>query len=362
MAKSLLRYQLAALPTYFGGKRNHIRWLLYHLAKAVPKRRWPALTFLDAFMGGGSVSMAAKASGFEQVSSNDFSDRSQLIGQGVLVDPTQRFTRSDLLWLLQPVPGEAGPGLVESHYCPSVFSIRHARLLDQLLYWGAQIQNPVTQAKAYLLIWHAALAFVCFPTSLGASNRPYSEAQDGLRAWETLNPKRYWDGCIERLLQPSLDVLEAKVQLLNQGVFSGAPVTLSQLDALEFVRQTPGDIVYLDPPYIGTLRYEQSYAVLDHILTGKLAATPPSAFSTSLEALHPLLDACQHIPTWVLSFGNKEIDLPELMALVQRHAGSRTVQGYAKHCKHLAHVSKNPNNQELLIIASSEREVISYAH
>ena len=212
-----------------------------------------------------------------------------------------------------------------------------------------------------LLIWHTAYEFVCFPTSFGTSSRPYAEAQDGLREWDSLNPKRFVDGSIQRLLQPSLEILEKKRKSINKGIYGGAPVTMHQMDAFDFVERTVGDLLYLDPPYAGTLGYMKTYEVLDHILTGSPATAPSSTFSKDTEALDLLFEKAGHIPHWVLSYGNKQIDKEELVALVRRHAGNRKVIGFSKLCKHMPHVSKNNDNQELLVIATTESEVISYA-
>lgn len=360
---AFLKAQLTALPSYFGGKRRHLSWIFNHLAQAIPREEWRKLVFLDAFMGGGSVSMAAKALGFRQVLSNDCSLRSQLIAEALLCNTRVTIESADLLWLNRELPKTEAPGLMETEYCPSVLSRRQARQVDRWLYWARQVRDNTKRALLLILIWHTVVDFVCFPTSFGASNRPYAEAEDGLRSWDSLNPKRYVDGCIPRLLQPSIETLRKKHLVINRGIFGGAPVQYARLDALAFLQGNSGDLLFADPPYAGTLRYETSYAVLDHLLSGEKQTMPSSPFSADTEALHTLLDAAQHIPTWVLTYGNKTIDLDGLTALVRQHAGdSRLVQGFAKQYKHLAHVSKNDNNQELLVIASSKKEVISYAH
>lgn len=351
-----------ANPAYFGGKRKHFSFVFGHLAQQVPRQTWPNLLFIDAFLGGGAISTAAKALGFKGVYANDWSERSQIIAKAVLQNQNQLLGREDCLWLCQPLPVNAGLGIAESVYCQSVLDSRHAKAIDQWYYWAKKVQNSLKQALLCLLIWHSAYEFVCFPTSFGTSNRPYAEALDGLRSWDDLNPKRYTDGSFIRLLKPTLEVLETKRKVINKGIFSGSPCQVYQMDAIPFIQQIQGDIAYFDPPYPGTLCYEKSYAVLDHLLTGQPSQHPPSAFSNDTEALDALLKASNHIPIWVLSYGNRHLELDELVNLVKRHAGLRQVVGFAKPCKHLAHVSKNANNQELLIIATPERKVISYAH
>ena len=64
---------LRALPPYLGGKRR----LLGHIFKHVPKPA-DAPVFVDAFLGGGSVSLYAKARGYRVVC-NDIALRSQIV-------------------------------------------------------------------------------------------------------------------------------------------------------------------------------------------------------------------------------------------------------------------------------------------
>ncbi len=51
----------SALYPYLGGKRRLCPLIFREIDRVVPRRLWPSLTFLDAFLGGGSVSLGAKA-------------------------------------------------------------------------------------------------------------------------------------------------------------------------------------------------------------------------------------------------------------------------------------------------------------
>jgi adenine-specific DNA methylase len=341
------------LPTYFGGKRKLLSWLFSHINQVVPAPTWNKLTFIDAFLGGASVSLMAKAYGFKQIHANDLAYRSKILADAFLINQKQKLTLEDALLATQHLPEELLPGFIYTHYTSGVFSSRHGEALDKVLYRAQETKDPVKKALYLTLLWHLAMEYVCFPTSLGTSNRPYAEAIDGLRDWDSLNPKRYTDGSITHLLQPTWSHLEKKRRLINQGVFGGSPVTFSQLDAIDFVSTVKGDILYADPPYPGTLSYERNNRVLDSLLTGDIIGPVKtvSPFSKSVDALDTLLESARHIPIWVLSYGNKHISLEELIEKVKRHAPDRRVEGYAKAYRHLSHVSHNTSNQELLILA-----------
>ena len=59
----------SALYPYLGGKRRLCPLIFREIDRVVPRRLWSGLTFLDAFLGGGSVSLGAKAQGFRLSSS-----------------------------------------------------------------------------------------------------------------------------------------------------------------------------------------------------------------------------------------------------------------------------------------------------
>ncbi len=213
-------------------------------------------------------------------------------------------------------------------------------------------KETTRKALYQLLLWHLAGDFVCFGSSIGSSNRPYAEALDGLRSWDHLPAKRFLDKSIQRLLQPTWHLVKKRSQAINQSVIGGSPVSLFQQDALEFVRQIQGDILYLDPPYAQTIRYESAFKTVDRLLTGSIQVDPPSAFSQSVDPLNALLESVRHIPVWILSYGNKTISLEELKARVQAHRPKARITAYARQYVHMPHVSENHTHQELLIIAS----------
>ena len=350
MKPTAFKSKFAALPPYLGGKRRLIPWIFKTLEKAAPRDTWKDLTFLDAFTGGGSVSLYAKAQGFQQILSNDWSYRSQLIIQGLLENHSTTLSKEEMLTLTATLNQ---PGFVQTHFTPSVFSSRHAEALDRMLAGAQRFQNPTKQALGKLLVWHLVKDFVCMATSIGTSNRPYAETLDGLRDWQDLNPKRFVDGSLSHLLKPTWHSLEQRRKLMNQGVFCGSPVQGSQLDAIHFVSQAQGDILYADPPYPGCLSYETTNRTLDSILMGRFPEfqLTTSPFTKDTDALDLLFEQARNIPIWILSYGNRQLDINELAALVKRHCPNRQIHAEARAYKHLSHVSKAQNNQELLVMA-----------
>lgn len=137
---------------------------------------------------------------------------------------------------------------------------------------------------------------------------------------------------------------------VNGGVFPGSGEA-HQSDALEFLQQARGDVVYLDPPYAGTTSYERKYAVLDDLLEGETRTASP--FSRSTDPLPQLFDVCQHILVWIVSFNNAALQLEELAALIRPHRPNiRAVEVPYRHLGSIATEAKNASNREYIIVAT----------
>lgn len=352
MSNAHKRWQpFQALPSYAGGKRKLIPWIFHHIQGHVPKQYWRKLTFADAFVGGGSVSLWAKAQGFGRLACNDWSERSGILMQALISNSDQRFSDELLDWLLKPT---SEPGHIITSLSGEIFAHRHSLVLDRIAQNVQQLSDPTDRVLGQLLLWKLSERFVGFGSTLGTSNRPLAKVVDGGAPWWELSPKRLQDQSLRKLLRPIGPLLEKEKHVINGGIFAAnGSVALSQQDAMVFVEQVEADILYADPPYPGTLAYEKHYAPLDSILFGLKEDTPHSVspFTESVEALSNFLRRAQHIPMWVVSYGNKQVDADAFKALVQSADPSRHTEVYTQAYTHMPHVAKPSNNQELLAIS-----------
>ncbi len=90
-----------AIPAYFGGKQK--------LARRIVKQAEGATTFIDAFSGGGVVSLAAKAQGFKVIS-NDYSRRSFTVLRALIENDSRKIKREDVYSLLQETETDGTTG------------------------------------------------------------------------------------------------------------------------------------------------------------------------------------------------------------------------------------------------------------
>src|SRR6266849_5764022 len=114
-----------ALPPYLGGKRRLAPIVFREIDHLISRRLWPSMTFLDCFMGGGSMALFAKAQSFGKVIGTDLALRSVTIGQALVANSRVRLTKADVVRILAPHDGLPGP--VEREMVPSVFLKTQAR-------------------------------------------------------------------------------------------------------------------------------------------------------------------------------------------------------------------------------------------
>lgn len=329
-----------ALPAYAGGKRR----LLGQIFRPLPGPA-EAPVFVDPFLGGGSVSLYAKARGF-RVICNDVAQRSHIIGRALIENDHVTLSHELLVAYSQPTKEV---GYAEAHLAPSVFPRRHAAVLDRLLrvapgchvHLGALVELVVVK-----------MALRLRPMGNFGAKRIMHQVADG--AWEDMNPNYVRDLVTRGIPRHPIRMVEVIRQQINAGVFSnGQQNEAHRGDALEFLTRTQGDICYADPPYAGTQSYERAMKPLDELLNGGPVEITPNPYSTRPpeETLPLLFEAAAHFPVLVLSYGNARIALPELTELMRKHG--RKVEGREiryVHCTGLASAESRQRNRELLVI------------
>ena len=330
-----------SLPPYLGGKRRLCPLIFRELGRVVPRKLWPQLTLLDGFLGGGAVSLFAKAQGF-RVIGTDIAERSIVVGQALIANSRVTLRREDVLRVAAPSDGP--PGRVERSYVPGTFTRAQARVLDQALSLAEESRDVARRALLRLLAVRVAL--LCHPMSqVRAGNMPkVTEGRFDSVTQSCL--KSYVDGL--RLTRP--DQLWDVARQINGGVFhgEGRVIKTSILDVLPDI---PAHVFYMDPPYPGTSSYEREYRVIDEILEGTSLPVSPFSAKGGASLLDRVLERATHIPVWVLSLGNATVTTDELEAKMRGHG--REVRSTSIRYAHKAAVASKEareQNREFILV------------
>jgi len=331
----------SALYPYLGGKRRLCPLIFREVDRVVPRRLWPGLTFLDAFLGGGSVSLGAKAQGF-RVIATDIAERSIVVGQALIENTRVRLTREDVLRLLAPRTGP--PGRVERELTPSVFTANVGRFLDAAFETAGRTKDTAKAALLRLLAVRVAL--LAHPMS---QVRPGTAHRASTGEWESIT-----ESCLYHYTEAFRLTTPARLwdlaQQINAGVFQGE-ATVMKADVLEALPSIHADVAYFDPPYPGVMSYEKEYRVIDQLLEGTTRPTSPFTAKTGASMLDTLFERALHIPVWILSLGNEVVTIEELEAKMTKLG--RQTKAIAIKYQHLPAVAteeKKRENREFLVV------------
>ena len=291
--------------------------------------------------------MLGKALGY-RIIANDSSIRSAAVGEALIVNNEVKLSESDLALAYRT--DISNWRLPTEKTLPMTDSARE--LMGQLAQAAANAENPARKALLRLLLVKTIMVLAPWgQVSSQMGTRMRSED------WDLLTKHPASMNWLKKAYQPKREARN-QIPKINGGIFSnGQQNEMHCGDVLEFLSEVSGDAVYLDPPYPGTLAYEDEYAPIDELLLGEELNLKNSRFSAKdgWKFLGDVYDAAEHIPVWILSLGNKAIDI-ETLADMMRERG-RNVEAHEVTFAHQPSRSSEENvknNLEFIITAKKK--------
>ncbi len=330
-----------ALPAYFGGKRR----LTGEIFRSLPSPA-QAPRLLDAFCGGGSVSIYAKAKGY-QVIANDIAERSYIVAKALIENIAVKIEPEDVLRLFIAHPDQNH--FAEMELCPDVLTSKQAKFLDTAVANAKSMPEP----KRWLMLL-LVVKYVLRMRPMGNFGAKTIIHQMEAGDWQEINPNYVKDALNRKINCHPSKIAQAIAHEINRGVFANGQANQAHcMDIFALLPTVQADIAYFDPPYAGTLAYETALKPLDDFLRGHAEPAEKSVFSQSdaVRFLDQMFDRARHIPVWAISYGNAKLNLDDLVAMIRRH--KRVVEArelHHVHCTGLASAESKAANREFILI------------
>lgn len=238
---------------YIGNKEKIAPWI----CKKFPKE---VRSVFDSFSGGCSISYELKKRGF-QVITNDILKINALISRAIIVNDKITLDQNDVDKIRA---GKPKKGFMYHNYSNVHFFERECMELDQ---YKANIFK-------YLKGFKKDLAMVLLRRSM-IRKMPYSrfnirwskivQLRDEHYSYEKYKRKRAYHN------QSFLDHMQSNVNLYNNAVFSsGLKHKSYNQDVFYLAPRIQADLIYIDPPYSGTMNnYFGFYGLLDELICEK---------------------------------------------------------------------------------------------
>ncbi len=332
---------LQALPPYFGGKQALLKTIFGLLPGP---QQCPTLA--DAFLGGGSISLYAKAMGY-QVFCNDLAERSAVVGRGLIENSRIKIDREDVGGLLTA----NDYFLCQRDPLNKYFTPEDAVFIDTVR--GNLEQRESGYKKDLLII--ALINFVLRSRHHGDFGVQWT--YETLQTKEnTYLPYRHMRAA-KIFLKSATDRFLKEIKKINRAVFSNGKENLfTQEDVMKFLEHTRADIAYFDPPYYGASPYEERYKILDWILKGEIREPAVSEFNKgqAYSFIEAMLERAEWARIWIISYGGPRADRQEFLSLVQKYR-QKAVEVPLKYRYRFGNQKAESDKRETEILICAER-------
>ena len=299
-----------AYPTinYIGNKEKIVEWI----SSLLPT---DAKSFFDVFAGGCSVAYMAKEKGL-QVFANDILNINYQIAEALIENPNETLDQTDLKLIFE---GEPFKGFMTLNYTNQFYFEEECMQLDL---YRTNIEKLSTKYKKALALTLMRRAMI--------RKMPYSrftikwdkvkQLRDEEFSYQHYKRRRHYHN------QSFKFHFEDNLKEYNESVFDNGKRNIAyNLDVYEALSKIKADIIYMDPPYAGTMNdYFGFYGLLDSYITSTVVEPFDNNFinkKTIIEQFDRLFSRLTNLKYWMLSYNSRSKPTKEeLLSLLQQYA------------------------------------------
>jgi len=327
---------------FIGNKEKIAKWISDYFPV-------DAESLFDAFSGGSSVSYQAKLKGLKVVS-NDILKINSIISKALIENNFEKLSSADIEIIFA---GEPQEGFMYENYSEVFFFPEECKQLD--LYRGniSLLNSEYKQALALTLMRRAMVRKMPY-SRFNINWEKIVQLRDEEYSYEKYKRKRAYhnQSFKSHFLENWTDY--------NRAVFDNGKENISlNDDVFNLLNIVKADIIYLDPPYTGTMNnYYGFYGMLDEYISGQKQYAFANNFTDkkhAIELFDKLFSRLQNFKYWFLSYNNASYPTKEqLIGLLNKYSNEIQVIEKPHTYKITGKEKKNANMEYLFIVKNAE--------
>lgn len=299
---------------YIGNKEKIVDWIV----SLIPK---DAKTILDVFCGGCSVGYKAKEMGLT-VYANDILKINYFIAQALIENNDKVIEAEDVKAIFDGSPKK---GFMFKNFANQYYFPEECKELDMIKEnISKQIKGKYKKALAFTLMRRAMIRKMPYSRFTIRWDK-VKELRNEELSYAKYGRKRHYHN------QSFKFHFEDNLQEYNNAVFDNNKKNKAfNLDVYKAINEIDADVIYMDPPYAGTMNdYFGFYGLLDAYITGTNVKPFKNNFidkNTIIEQFNHLFSKLGKYKYWMLSYNSRsKPNKEEILKLLKRYSNNVVV-------------------------------------
>lgn len=327
---------------YIGNKEKIVKWI----SSLIPS---DAETFLDVFCGGCSVGYMAKEKGLT-VYANDILKINYYIALSLIENNTKIIEKKDLNHIFN---GEPVEGFMFDNFANQFYFPEECKTLDLIRANILKIRDKYKRALAFTLMRRAMIRKMPY-SRFTIKWEKVKELRDEELSYAKYGRRRAYHN------QSFQFHFEDNLKEYNDAVFdNGKQNKAYNLDVYEAIKKIDADVIYLDPPYAGTMNdYFGFYGLLDAYIEGEIVKPFENNFidkNTIVAQFDNLFSKLGKYRYWMLSYNSRsKPSKEELLNLLSKYSKNVAVHEMP-YAYRVTGKEKKQKDTEYLFIVNNNR-------
>ena len=308
-------------------------------------------SLFDAFSGGSSIGYEAKRRGYK-VYSNDALSINYKLAHALIENSSETLDKKDLELIFL---GEPFKGFMYQNYSEVFFFPQECMELDLYRKNIEKLSSEYKKSIAFSLIRRAMVRKMPY-SRFNLNWEKIKQLRDEEYSYEKYKRRRaYHNESIKSHFLKNLDDY-------NSAIFdNGKKNRVYNDDVFNILEKVEADIIYLDPPYTGTMNnYFGFYGLVDEYIAQKKLEPFNNNFidkKSVLELFDKLFSSLSNFKYWILSYNNGAYpSKEELIEIISRYSDEVEVIEKPHNYQITGKVKKSKNTEYLFIIKNNRGE------